>query len=61
MKRKDDDDWVKKCMEIRIEGGGLLKDLLLSIYSSFSDRVGLPLHNILFQFLPVMDVISVNL
>ena len=54
---KDDDDWVKKCMEIRIEGGGLLKDLLLSIYSPFSDRVGLPLHNIMSPFLHAIDVI----
>ena len=61
MKKKDDEDWTKKCMEIRIEGGGLLKDLLLSVYSPFSDRVGLPLHNILSPFLPVMDVFSVIL
>ena len=49
MKRKDDEDWVKKCIEIRIEGGGVLKDLLLSVYSPFSDMVGYPLHTILSQ------------
>ena len=57
---KDDYDWVKKCMEIIIEGGGLLKDLLLSIYGPFSDRVGLPIHNIISPFHPVIDVISIN-
>ena len=52
---------MKKCMEVRIEGGGLLKDMLLSVYSPFSGRVGLPLHNILSQFIPVMGVFSINL
>ena len=35
--------------------------LLVSVYSPFSDRVGLPLHNILFQFLSVMDIFFVDL
>ena len=52
---------MKKCMEIIIEGGGLLKDLLLSVYSPFSDGIGRHLHNNLSLFLPVMDVFSVNL
>ena len=52
---------MKKCIEIKIEGGGPLKVLLLSVYSPFSDRVGLSLHNILSQFLHVMDVFPVNL
>ena len=33
--------------------------ILLSVYSPFSDRVGLPLHNIPSLFLPVMNVFSV--
>ena len=52
---------MKKCMEIIIEGGGMLKNLLLSVYSPFSDRVGLHLHNIPSPFLPVIYVFSVNL
>ena len=43
------------------EVGGLLKDLLLSVYSPFADRVGLPLHNILSPFLSVMDDFSIIL
>ena len=46
-------------MVIIIEGEGLLIDLLLSVYSPFSDRVGLPLYNIMSPFLPVMDVVAV--
>ena len=30
--------------------------LLLSVYSPFTDRIGLPLHNIMYPFLPVLDV-----
>ena len=37
-------------------------ELLLPVYSPFSDRVGLPLsHNIPSPFLPVTDVFSVDL
>ena len=57
----EEENWEKKCMAIRIEGGGLLKYLLLSVYSPLSDRVGLPLHNILSPLLPLKDVFSVNL
>ena len=35
--------------------------ILLSVYSPFSERVGLPLHNILSPFLPLMVIFSVNL
>ena len=35
--------------------------LLLSVKSPFSDRVGLPLHNIPYPFLSVMDIFSVDL
>ena len=48
-------------MDIIIEGEGLLKGLLLSVYDPFSYRDGLPLHNILSPFLPGMDAFSVNL
>ena len=34
---------------------------LLSVYSPFSDRAGLPLHKILLPFFPVMDIFSVDL
>ena len=61
MNRKDDEDWVKKCVKIRFEGGVLLKDPLLWVYSLFSDMVGLPLYNSLSPFIPVMVVFSVNL
>ena len=46
---------MKECMEIRIEVGGMLKYLLLSAYSPFSDRVGFPLHNIMSPFLLVFS------
>ena len=35
--------------------------IIFSVYSSFSDRFGLPLHNILSPVLPVMDIFSVDL
>ena len=35
--------------------------LLLSVYSPFSDRVGLPLHNIPSPFLSIMDIFFVDL
>ena len=35
--------------------------LLISVYSPFSDRVGLPLNNIISPFIPVMDIFSVDL
>ena len=34
--------------------------LLLSVYSPFSDRAGLPLHNIPSPFLSVTDIFFVN-
>ena len=34
---------------------------ILSVYSPFSDRVGLPLYNILSQFISVMDIFFVDL
>ena len=51
MKKNDNKDFVKKCMEIRIEG-------MSSVYTCnpFSDRFGLPLPNIMFQFLPVFSI-----
>ena len=30
--RKDDDDWVKKCMEYEVEGSLVLKDRQLTFY-----------------------------
>ena len=33
---------------------------ILSVYSPFPDRVGVPLHNIISPFLPVMDIFSVD-
>ena len=36
-------------------------ELLLSVYSPFSDGVVLPLHNIHSPFLPVMDIFFVDL
>ena len=50
-----------KCVKNRIEGGGLLKDMLLSVYSPFSDRVGVPIHNIMSSFIIVMGVFSIIL
>ena len=34
---------------------------ILSVYSPFSNRVGLPHHNILSPFIPVMDIFAVDL
>ena len=34
---------------------------MIILYIPFSDKVGLPLHNIISPFLPVMDILSVDL
>ena len=41
--------------------GMLCLSAITSVYSLFSDRVGLPLHNIISPFLPVMDIFSGDL
>ena len=40
---------------------GYIYIYIVSVQSPFSERVGLPLHNILFTFLSVMDIFSVDL
>ena len=39
----------------------IIRIILLSVYSPFSDRVRLPLHNIPSPFLSVMDIFFVDL
>ena len=47
--------------DVNIQLSNFSITILLSVYSPFSERVGLHLHNIPSPFLPVMHVFSVDL
>ena len=58
---KDEDLMYNKVAYLKNKTQCTIILILLSVYSPFSDRVGLPLHNMPSQFPSVMDIFFVDL